>query len=128
MDEQEKMGLEPEEVEMLARFQDELRRMTVGDHLATMLQSLATLALRKMGVTPETGSERDLDQAHLAIEAFRVLVPVMESSRPAAEMQAHRRVLSELQMAYVGALQPTEQAAGTEPSIETTSEDDQEGE
>jgi hypothetical protein len=98
-------NLKPEEAEMMARFEEELRRMTVGEHLVTMMQSLATLAVRKMGMTPETGSERDMEQVKLAIEAFRVLVPLVEPSRPAAEMQAHKSVLAELQMAYVGALQ-----------------------
>jgi hypothetical protein len=98
-------NLKPEEAEMLARFEEQLRRMTVGEHLVTMMQSLATLAVRKMGMTPETSSERDMEQVKLAIEAFRVLVPVVEPSRPAAEMKAHKSMLAELQMAYVSALQ-----------------------
>lgn len=105
MEEEVTRDLKPEEAEMLARFQEELRRLTVGEHLVTMMQSLATLAVRRMGITPETSLERDLEQAKLAIEAFRVLVPVVESSRPPAEMQAHKSMLAELQMAYVGALQ-----------------------
>jgi len=106
MDEQETRDLQPEEAGMLGRLQEELRRMTVGEHLATMLQSLAALAIRKMGMTSETSSERDLEQAKLAIEAFRALLPVVEPSRPQAEMQAHRGMLSDLQMAYVAALEP----------------------
>ena len=109
-------NLKPEEVEMLARFQEELRRMTVGEHLVTMMQSLATLAVRKMGMTPETSSERDMEQVKLAIEAFRVLVPVVEPSRPAAEIKAHKSVLAELQMAYVSAL---EQPSGASPEATT---------
>ncbi len=108
--------LKPEEAEMLARFQEELRRMTVGEHLVTMMQSLATLAVRKMGMTPETSSERDMDQVKLAIEAFRVLLPLLEATRPAAEMQAHRSMLAELQMAYVGALQKPQEASQEAPA------------
>jgi hypothetical protein len=111
MEEEITKDLKPEEAEMLARFQEELRRMTVGEHLVTMMQSLATLAVRKMGMTPETTSERDMEQTKLAIEAFKVLLPVVESSRPAAEMQAHRSMLAELQMAYVSALQQPQGAA-----------------
>jgi hypothetical protein len=97
--------IKPEEQEMLARFQEELRRMTVGEHLVTMMQSLATLAVRRMGLTPQTAAERDLDQAKLAIEAFRTLLSLVEPVRPQEEMRAHRKMLSELQMAFVGALQ-----------------------
>jgi len=110
MEEEVTRDLQAEEAEMLARFQEELRRMTVSEHLITMMQSVAALAVRKMGMTAETSSERDMDQAKLAIEAFRVLVPVVESSRPAVEMQAHKSMLAELQMAYVGALQPPQEA------------------
>lgn len=96
--------LKPEEAEAFARFQDELRRMTVGEHLAAMMQSLAALAVRKMGATSDSAAEKDLDQAKQAVEAFRVLLPVLETSRPEDEMRAHRHVLSQLQMAYVAAI------------------------
>ena len=71
-----------------------------------------------MGVTPETAPERDMEQAKLAIEAFRVLLPLLDPIRPASEMQAHRRVLSELQLAYVSALQiaKEENAPGDQPA------------
>jgi hypothetical protein len=105
MEEDLAKDLKPEEQEMLARFQEELRRMTVSEHLVTMMQSLATLAVRKMGFSPQTASERDLGQSKLAIEALRTLLPLVEPTRPEAEMQAHRKMLSELQVAYVGALQ-----------------------
>ena len=110
MEEEVTRDLKPEEAEMLARFQEELRRMTVGEHLVTMMQSLATLAARKMGMTPETSSERDMEQVKLAIEAFRVLLPVVEPSRPTAEMQAHKSMLAQLQMAYVAALEQPQEA------------------
>ena len=105
MSEPEDSELRQEEAEALARFQEELRRLTVGEHLTTMLQSIAALAVRKMGVGPETAGERDLAQAKLAIDAFRALLPVLEGSRPAHEIRAHRSVLSEIQMAYLGTLQ-----------------------
>ena len=108
MEEEVARDLKPEEEEMLARFQEELRRMTVSEHLVTMMQSLATLAVRKMGFTPQTVTERDLEQSRLAIEALRALLPLVEPTRPEAEMQAHRKMLSELQVAYVGALQQPE--------------------
>jgi hypothetical protein len=118
MDEQEANGLQqeeqdlqpqkelnPEEAEMLARFQEEIRRMTVGDHLATMVQSLATLAVRKMGINQETLAEKDLSQAQLGIDALAALLPVLERSRPEQEVAAYRNMISELRMAYVTANQ-----------------------
>jgi hypothetical protein len=108
MDDEIARELKPEEQEMLARFQEELRRMTVEEHLVTMMQSLATLAVRRMGLTLQTAAERDLDQAKLAIEALRTLLPLVEPGRPQQEMQAHRKMLSELQMAFVTTLQQAE--------------------
>ncbi len=71
---------------MLGRLEEQIRRMSVADHLAYMLESLAALATRKLGLTSDTQAERDLDQARLAIDAFRALLPVAEPARP-----SHRR-------------------------------------
>jgi hypothetical protein len=111
MHEESKTQLKPEEAEMLARFEKELRRMTVAEHLVTMMQSLAALAVRKLGATPETAAERDLQQAKLAIEAFRALLTLVEPTRPEGEIRGHRQVLSELQLAYVQALEHPEPAS-----------------
>jgi hypothetical protein len=102
MPERDLKDLSPEEAEALARFQEELRRMSVGDHLATMMQSLATLAVRRLGMSPETAEERDLEQAKQAIDAFKALLTVVEGGgRPKEEVDAHRQVLSQLQMGFV---------------------------
>ncbi|MCE5253950.1 MAG: DUF1844 domain-containing protein [Actinomycetia bacterium] len=93
-----------EEAEMVARLQEEIRNLPVGEHLLYMMQSLSTLAVGRMGVTPETAALRDLDQARMAIDAFRALMEIVAPTRPAKEMVAHRGVLSQLQLAYVAAL------------------------
>jgi hypothetical protein len=105
MDEQElgETGLQPEESEMIAKLQEEIRRMSVADHLSTMIQSLAALATRRIGITQETREERDLEQAQLAIDALRALMPVLSRARDEREMAAYRNMISELQMAYVAA-------------------------
>jgi len=94
-----------EDAEMhVARLQEEIRNLPVGEHLLYMMQSLSTLAVGRMGVTPETAALRDLDQARMAIDAFRALMEIVAPTRPAKEMVAHRGVLSQLQLAYVAAL------------------------
>jgi hypothetical protein len=84
-------------------LQEQIRRMTVGDHLATMVQSLAALAVRKMGMSEETLGEKDLQQAQLAIDAVAALLPVLSGSRSQEEATAYRNMISELRMAYVTA-------------------------
>lgn len=90
-----------EEAEALARLQEQIQRMTVSEHLVYMLESLTALATRKLGLAPNAGEERDLEQARLAIDAYRALLQVAEPTRPAQEVGVHRQMLSQLQMAYV---------------------------
>jgi hypothetical protein len=101
--EQEEAALQEDEAEMMARLQDEIRNLPVGDHLLYMLHSLSALAVGRLGLTADTAAHRDLDQARLAIDAFKALVGVLEPVRPPGEMAAHRGMLSQLQLTYAGA-------------------------
>jgi len=93
-----------DEAEMMARLQEEIRNLPVGDHVVYMLHSLSALAVGRLGLTPDTAAQRDLDQARLAIEAFRALVGVLEPVRPSGEMTVHRGMLSQMQLAYAAAM------------------------
>ncbi len=90
--------------ETMRRFEEEIRNLTVADHVMLMLHSLSSLAIERMGLTPDTEARKDLAQASMAIDAFRALVGVLEGKRSPDEMAAHRAALSQLQMAYVAAL------------------------
>lgn len=104
MGEEQSKDPQHDEVAMMERLQKELQSLSVSDHLLYMTQSLSALAVDRMGLTAETVERRDLEQARLAIDAFRALVEVVERARPAQEMAVHRGMLSQLQLAYVGAL------------------------
>jgi hypothetical protein len=83
-------GPEPTAEELVG----ELQKIKVGDllfHTATMLASIAYGKL-----APET---RDLDDAKLAVDALRALMPLMpEDQRPGIQ-----QVVSNLQLAYADA-------------------------
>jgi hypothetical protein len=96
----------PDEREAMRRFEEEIGRLAVVDHVLLMMRSLSSLAVERLGIAPETAGRKDLDQARLAIDAFRALLGVLEGKRPAEEMGAHRAALAQLQMAYVSALGP----------------------
>jgi hypothetical protein len=102
--------------EAIRRLQTEIERLTVADHLILMMQSLSALAVNRLGLTEETAGRKDPEQARLAIDAFKALLEVVERTRPAEEMKAHRAVLAQLQMTYVAALGPT--SAGEDESLE----------
>ncbi len=93
-----------DEAEMTRRLQEEIRNLPVGDHLVFMMHSLSTLAVSRMGLAEATAAQRDLDQARLAIDAFKALMDVAQRVWSAEETAAHRGMLSQLQLAYVGVL------------------------
>jgi hypothetical protein len=95
-------GLDDQEA--MQRLQEEIGRLSVADHVLLMMHSLSSLAIDRLGLTAESVARKDLGQTRLAIDAFKALLGVLEGTRPAEEITAHRAVLSQLQMAYLGAL------------------------
>ena len=82
---------------------EQLRRLRISDLLLSSMSTIAQLAYAKL----EPGT-RDLDQARLAIEALRALVPVLEGSAPDEALRDFRQVISNLQLAYASAASPEE--------------------
>jgi hypothetical protein len=70
----------------------------VADLLVQTLYTVSSLAYRKL-----SEDDRDLDQARLAIEALRALLPVLEGSVPDELVRDFKQVTSNLQLAYADA-------------------------
>ena len=85
---------EPSE-EQIRAFEEQLKRLRVEDVLVQTLVTFVNLGARRLGLTGEPES-RDLDQAKLAIEGARALMPLV----PAEELGPIRDALSQLQMAF----------------------------
>ena len=87
----------PSEEEMQAALDEQMRRLTVPDVIIQTVVTLINLGARKLGLTgaPEDAAERDLEQARMAIEGTRALLPLVP-----AEVGQIREALSQLQMAY----------------------------
>lgn len=89
---------EPEELtpeELL----EHIRRMKVSDLLLSTITTVAQLGYAKLDP-----SGRDLGQAKLAIDALRVLVPVLEGSVPEEVLRDFTQVTANLQLAYAKAV------------------------
>ncbi len=86
---------------------EQIRQLKVSDLLVSSFSTTAQLTYAKL-----EESSRDLEQAHLAIESMRVLVPVLEGTVPEEVLQSFRSVVSNLQLAYVAASE-SGPAAGT---------------
>lgn len=98
MNEQEREtgSAQPSEEELRAAMEEQLRRVRVQDVLLQTVATLVNLGGRRLGLAPESQDERDLEQARLAIEATRALVPLLG----AEEARAVRDALSQLQVAF----------------------------
>jgi hypothetical protein len=86
---------EPSEEELRAALEEQMKRITVKDVLLQTVITLVNLSARKLGLAGDE-KEKDLEQAHQAIEGIRALLPLL----PAEEQQAVREPLSQLQMRY----------------------------
>jgi hypothetical protein len=86
---------EPTEEQLLAA----LRELKVADLLVQSLSTVSSLAFHRL--SPEG---RDLEQARLAIEALRALVPVLKGHVPDDLARDLENVTAQLQLAYANAL------------------------
>jgi hypothetical protein len=85
--------------ELLREFDDELRKLKVGDLLVQTLYTVSSLGYRRLG-----DSDRDLEQARLAIEALKALLPVLEGAVAPEVTRDFGQVLANLQLAYAEAV------------------------
>ena len=112
MAEEEKQGeLTPEEL------LEHIRRMKVSDLLLSTISTVAQLGYAKLDP-----AGRDLEQAKLAIESLRAIVPVLEGAVPEEVLRDFNQVTANLQLAYAKAAdEMAEEAAAEEPKEGATS-------
>ena len=94
----------PSEEELRAQLEEELRRITVRDVLLQTIVTLVNLGGQRLGLAPGAEDMRDLEQARLAIEALRALVPVLSGSIPPELTRDFEQVLANLQLSYAEAV------------------------
>ncbi len=124
-------GGQPTEDELRAAYEAEIKKIRVEHVLLEHVVTLINLGMRRTGLAPGTEAERDREQVRLAIEAVRVLLPLVEQAAP-AQAGPIRDAVSQLQLAFVRiggqAPSPGEQpaapderaAAGTPPAAAGT--------
>ena len=91
-------GQKPTDEELMKQLEEELQKLQVSDLLVQTLYSVSSLGFRKL-----SEDDRDLDQARLAIEALRALLPVLEGSVGDELVRDFKQVTSNLQLAYADA-------------------------
>jgi hypothetical protein len=93
------MADEPSEAELLARLQAEFEKLKVSDVLVQTVFTVSSLGYRRLGE-----EDRDLDQARLAIEALRALLPVLKDAVPDQTLRDFEQMVSNMQLAYAKAV------------------------
>ena len=88
----------PSDEQLVEQLEAELKKLKVSDLLVQTLYTVSSLGFRRLA--PD---DRDLDQARLAIEALRALVPLLEDSAPAELVRDFKQVTANLQLAYADA-------------------------
>jgi hypothetical protein len=87
-----------DEQRLIEELQAELAKLKVADLLLQTLYSVSSLGYHRL-----SAETRDLEQARLAIEALRALVPVLEGSVSDEALRDFGQVLANLQLAYAAA-------------------------
>ena len=88
---------------------EQIRQMKVSDLLLSTLTTVVQLGYAKLG-----SQGRELEQAKLAIESIRVLVPVLEGFVPEEIVRDFNQVLADLQLAYTKAVEEAPPEADSE--------------
>ncbi|TML05198.1 MAG: hypothetical protein E6G36_03400 [Actinobacteria bacterium] len=92
----------PTDEELMKQLEEELQKLQVSDLLVQTLYTVSSLGYRKL-----SEPDRDLDQARLAIEALRALLPVLEGTVGDELVRDFKQVTSNLQLAYADAAKGT---------------------
>lgn len=82
-----------------AELLEALSQVRVSDLLVQTLSTVSSLAYHRLAE-----ESRDLEQARLAIEALRALVPVLRGTVPDELVRDFERVTADLQLGYAGAV------------------------
>ena len=93
------------EQQLIEELQAELAKLKVSDLLLQTVYTISSLGYHRL-----SGDAKDLEQARLAIEALKALLPVLEGAVPDEAVRDFNQVLANMQLAYASA------AAEPEPS------------
>jgi hypothetical protein len=99
-DNEEQQSPQPsDDEELLRKVEEQLRDLKVSDMLLQTLYTISSLGWHKL-----SSADRDLEQAKLAIEALRALLPVLADSMPAEVKRDLEQMVANMQLAYAGAV------------------------
>jgi len=87
-----------EDRELVEQLQAELSRLKVSDLLVQTVYTISSLGYHRL-----SGDGKDLEQARLAIEALKALLPVLQGAVADEVVRDFNQVLANMQLAYASA-------------------------
>ena len=84
---------------LIQQLEEELKKVKVSDLLVQTLYTVSSLGYSRLGT-----ENRDLEQAKLAIEAMRALIPVLSDAVPEEVVRDFTQVTANMQLAYANAV------------------------
>jgi hypothetical protein len=85
--------------EAMRQLEEELKKVKVSDLLVQTIYTVSSLGYSRLDA-----ENRDLEQARVAIEAIRALVPVLTGAVPAEVVSNFNQVTANMQLAYAEAV------------------------
>jgi hypothetical protein len=95
-------GPAAEDLDLAAQLEAELANLRLADVLLQTVALASTIAYRKL--TPES---RDLEEARLAIDTLRALMPLVEGKVPPEASRDMQQAVMNLQLLYASAASPS---------------------
>lgn len=89
-----------EEQKLVEELQAELGRLKVSDLLLQSAYTISSLGYHRL-----SGENRDLEQARLAIDALKALLPVLQGAVADDAVRDFNQVLVNMQLAYASAVE-----------------------
>ena len=87
------------EEELLEQLETDLKKLKVSDVLVQTVFTVSSLGYRRLGE-----DDRDLEQARLAIESLRALLPVLKGAVPDQVTRDFEQLVANMQLAYAKAV------------------------
>jgi hypothetical protein len=84
---------------LIQQLEEELKKVKVSDLLVQTLYTVSSLGYSRLGE-----ENRDLEQAKLAIEVMRALIPVLADAVPEEVVRDFNQVTANMQLAYAKAV------------------------
>jgi hypothetical protein len=91
------------EEELARELAEELRKLRVEDVVIQTLITISSIGYRRLGLTPETKEDRDLEQTKIAIDTMRALMTVLAKVIPDELVRDFNQSVANLQLAYAKA-------------------------